>query len=482
MNPRLRTAVRVLAVSALTAGAVPFGSAVHADGIHTDTKLAGFDVLVSAAPLQVMLDDPELQVPRPTGSDVVEGDPNYTSAEVATGPNAHAIASSLWPGNLFGEGLPALANGQAYPLKAEARYPDKPYTSTGPDGGVSTNATAEGLDAFGQADGTPTNKPGQVTVGSVTSTSTATVTDKDVALGNAVSALQNVDLLGGIIHVGQVATHITASTDGKKPAVSGTTTMSGLTIAGNAFSLDDKGLHAGPQSSGLPATLGTPKAISDALGITVTGLTQTTAKSSNGITRFAGGVVIKIDTAPLRAALAPVLTNVNPVLRGLIAQMPPQVASNLYYFTKATPNITFVLGSASVGSAATLPLSFNFDNFPPPSFGSAPGLGTGTGTGGTPSLGGSTPPLLPGGTGAGGIPPAVSGPQTSTPNGTNAASTTDAGGGGIGAGYLALALGVAGLVGWGLTRFLGLAGGSVLGFGCRLGAPTSVPDLRSVTS
>jgi ABC-type branched-subunit amino acid transport system ATPase component len=75
MTPSLRTAGRVLAVSCLTVGAlVPFGASGHADGLHTDTKLAGFQVSVVASPLQVMLDDPELQIPRPTGSDVVEAD------------------------------------------------------------------------------------------------------------------------------------------------------------------------------------------------------------------------------------------------------------------------------------------------------------------------------------------------------------------------------------------------------------------------
>ena len=479
-----RTAGRVLAVSCLTVGSLgPFGTAGHADGVHTETKLAGFAVGVVAAPLQVMLDDPELQVPRPTGSDVVEADPNYTSATVSAGPNAQAVASSLWPGNLFGEGLPALANGQQYPLKAEARYPDKPYTATGPDGGVSTNATAEGLDAFAQADGTPTNKPGQVTVGNVTSTSTATVTDKDVAVGTAVSALQNVDLLAGIIHVGQVSTHITASADGKKPTASGTTTMTGLSIAGTPFSLDDTGLHAGPQGSGLPPLV-TPSDVSNTLGITVTGLTQTTVKTPSGVNRFAGGVVVRVNTAPLRAALSPVLTNVNPVLRGLISQLPPDVASNLYYFTKATPIITFVLGSASVGSAATLPLSISFD-FPPPDFPGGPVTGPAVGSAGTPPLlGGDTaPPLssgVPGDAGSA-VPPTVTPPSATGP-GTNVASVTDAGSGGIGAGYLVAALAVSGLVGWGLWRFLGLAGGGVLGFGCRLGAPTSVPNLRSVTS
>ncbi|MFN2539421.1 MAG: choice-of-anchor P family protein [Mycobacteriales bacterium] len=474
MNGTVRTGVRVLAVSVLAGGALPLGPAVHADNIRTETKLAGFSVSVQASPVLVLLDDPKAEVPRPTGTAVIEGDPNFTLAEVSAGPNARAVASTLWPGNLFGEGLAQVAPGApAYPLKAESRYPDKPYTASGVDGGTLTNSSAMGLDATATADGTPTNKPGQVTIGGGTSTSTATVTDKDVAVGTAFSAVHDVNLLGGIIHIGNVTTQLTTSSDGLTPTSSGSTTVSGLTINGVGYSVDDKGVHVGPQGGALPPLTG-PSQLAD-LGISIKGIVQASAKDATSATRSASGLVIRVDTAALRKALKPVTGQVSGPYAEIVSRMPAEAQGQLYYLFKATPSITFVFGAGSSSSAATQPISFTF---PPTGF---PGPGGITG----PAPGG----LVPGGP----VPPGLSvdppfvgtpggaGPVLQPPGTSNAAATTQAASSGIGALWVLGALVGSGLIGWALLRFLGLAGG-VLGLGCRLGAPTSVPNLRSVTA
>lgn len=481
MRNHLRNAGRVAAVSALTVGLMPFGGWVHAETIHDETKLAGFSVQVEASPILVLLDDPNAAIPRPTGTAVVEADPNYTLASVSTGPNARAIASTVWPGNLFGEGLSAInANIPPYPLKAESRYPDKPYTAQGVDGGVLTNSSALGLDAFAQADGIPTNKPGALTIGGVTSTSTATVTDKDVAVGKAVSAVQDVNLMGGLIHIGSVTTRLTSLADGTTPSSEGLTTVTGLTIADQSFTVDDKGLHAGPQHSALPA-LTTGDQLKAALGISVEALVQTSKKTSNRASRTASGLVIRVDTVVLKKALKPVVDGVKPTYGQLIETLFPafpkefqDFKGQFYYLLNATPSITFVFGAGSTSSAATLPITFDFPTAP--EFPGGPPLGNGA----VPPGGSVTGPGvdLPGTVDPGtGVPPVLS-----PPGGTNlAGAVKDARFGGIGAGWLLGALLGSGLVGWVLLRFLGMAGG-LLGFGCRLGAPTSVPDLRSVTA
>jgi hypothetical protein len=473
MKNYLRNVARIAVVSALTAGAVPFGTSVNAEAVHDETNLAGFSVEVEASPLLVLVDDPKAAIPRPTGTAVVEADPNFTLASVSTGPNARAIASTLWPGNLFGEGLPAINSSiPPYPLKAESRYPDKPYTAQGVDGGALTSSSALGLDAFAQADGTPTNKPGQVTIGNVTSTSTATVTDKDVAVGTAVSAVNDVNLLG-LIHIGSVTTRLTSSADGKNPDSTGTTTVSGLTIAGQSFGIDEKGLHIGPQNSALPE-LTSPAELQKSLGITIKAIAQTHSIVGDRATRTASGLVIRIDTAVLKKALDPVVNGVRPIYAQLIGQLvPAEYQGYLFYALNAGPSLTFVFGAGRASSAATLPISFEFP--PPPVFPGGPGPGGGTGV----------PPLTPGGgldlpsttTNPTVVPPVLQPPGADgfTPVGEST------GFGGISAPWLLGALIGSGLIGWVLMRFLGLAGGA-LAFGCRLGAPTSVPDLRSVTA
>lgn len=476
MNRSLRGVLRVAAVSVLTVATVPLGTAVHADSIRTDTKLAGFSVGAEASPLLVLVDDPKAAIPRPTGTAVAEGDPNYTLASVSAGPNARAIASNLWPGNLFGEGLAQVAPGAPpYPLKAESRYPDKPYTASGVDGGVLTSSSAMGLDATATADGAPTNKPGQVTVGAITSTSTATVTDKDLALGTAVSAVHDISLLGGLIHVGDVTTRLTTSSDGTSATSTGSTTVSGLTVGGVGYAVDDKGVHVASQGSALPP-LATPQQLDD-LGISVRAITQTSTKTANSATRTASGLVIRVDTVALRAALQPVVGVLSGPYSTLVSNLPPAQQGNFYYLLKATPSLTFVFGSAKADAAATQPISFSF---PPAAFPAVGGLaggptvgGISPGTGAVPPGLTAEPPSL--------VAPSVPEPVLQAPGTSNAAALRGVGSPSVGAPLVLAALGVSGLIGWALTRLLGLAGG-VLALGCRLGAPTTVPNLRSVTS
>jgi hypothetical protein len=490
MTGYLQTGARVTVVTALVMGALPFGGLGHAANVRTETKLAGFAITTEATPLRVLLDDPKLDVPHDPGTAVVEGDPNYTLASVAAGPSARAITSTLWPGNLFGEGLGQLA-GMPYPIKGEARYPDKPFSSPGVDGGALSSADALGLDALATADGSPTNKPGQVTVGDLTSRSHATVTTKDQALGEAFSAVKNVDLLAGTIHIGAVTTALTTQSDGKKTLSSGTTTVSGLTIAGQAFTVDDKGLHAAGSGNSLPG-LSTPAQVSQVLGITATALAQTVVTTRNGVSRAAGGLVIDIDTGPLRALLSPATGVTNPILNGLIGSLPDQTDAakgQLFYLVKASPHLTFVIAQANSSSAATQPITFTFPSFTPPAFpnppgGVAPG-GSGFGSAGAPNPASGaviTPGIatIPGGSA---IVPRLADQGGGSPvfQPVVAGATSDSGFKGIGAGPLLGAVLGSALLGWLLLRFLGLAGG-VLGLGCRLGAPTSVPNLRSVTA
>jgi hypothetical protein len=103
--------------------------------IRTDTSLGGYSVKTNAAPVKVLIDDPASAIPHEPGSAILEVDPAYTAVTLESGPNARALASALWPGTLLGDGIGAATGGQlpGYPVKADARYPDKPYTATASD-------------------------------------------------------------------------------------------------------------------------------------------------------------------------------------------------------------------------------------------------------------------------------------------------------------------------------------------------------------
>lgn len=486
MSTARRTA-RVATVVALVGATVPLGGFGMAAEPRTETGLGGYSLKAEGAPVRVLVDDPNAAIPRDTGVAAAEVDPNYTLATVATGPNALGLASNAWPGNLIGTGLPAInENIPQYPAKVEARYPDGPYEGVSPDGGVATSSTATGLDATATADGAPTNKPSTVTIGDAFSHSSASVTSKNVAVATVTSSVKDVSILAGVIKIDSVTTTVTTTSDGTKPTSKGSTVISGLTVNGVGYSVDENGAHVG--GNGLPVPpLVTPSQLDD-LGIHIEGVVQSGSTSSTSANRTASGLVIRIDTKVFRAALTPAIDPLRPYYSQVVESLPPgdpfaSVKPQLYYLLNATPNITYVFGAASARSAAVLPISFDFG---PPTFPSFPGSDGAVGA----------PPTLPRGDAGGfvsgppdtgtALPPTVGGPVTppvlQPPGTTPVALATDADFTGIAAGKLLLALLFAGGVGWGLTRLLGAAGGLPLGLGCRLGAPTSVPDLRSVTA
>ncbi len=469
-----RRARSLLTVVVLTGAMASIGAPATGETIRTDTTLGGFSVVVDAAPFKVLIDDETLPIPRPEDTAVLEADPAYTAAYLDTGPNSRAIASSLWPGGLFGEGLPQVSDGAPeYPIQASARYPDKPYTATaqGDTNGTFMKAEALGLDVRGTARSVPQPAPGQVEIGAVTSVSTATVT-KDVAVGTSVSKVTDIDLLG-VIHIGSVSTTVTTTSDGKKPTSTGSTVVTGLTIAGQGFSVDDKGVHLAGQSQALP-----PLAAEQlkATGITIEGITQERNTSGDTASRVAKGLRITVDTTPLRKALSPVTDPLNAPLGTIISQLPKEMQSNLYYLVSATPKITFILGAGSSTSAAVQALSFTFP--PLPDFGAGGGLPPVTypNNPGMPEV--VTGPLLPG---IESTVPVTDNPVTSNPDlaTQSAAGPPDTPFKGVSALWLLAAAVLAGFGGWGLVTVQGLAlSGGLLGPGCRLGSPASVPDLR----
>ena len=478
---QLRVGVGAVAVVvALAVGAVASGAPATAAGVRTQTGLGGFLVAANAAPFKVQLDDPGVPIPRPADAAIIEADPSYTEATINTGPVARATASSVWPGGLLGRGLPQLDSQLPdYPLKAEASYPGGEHAKAKSANGVGMEASAFGLDTVATASGSPNAVPGSLEIGAVASQSRTTVVD-DVAIGSAVSKASDVTLLG-LIHLGEVVSTVETRSDGRKGTSSGSTIVSGLTVMGQGFTVDDKGVHAGPQTVPLP---GLPGQVTDPLkmlGVTIDPLIQKATTNGTGSSRIARGLRISIDTKLFRSTFDSI-PGLSDTLAKTFGMAPAEVQGYLFYTLAASPKITFILGAAEASSAANLPLSIDFPPvapLPPLPPDIDPGLPAIPGTPGSPFLAGTVgrPVLLP----VANLPSlSEAGP---TPAGLSfvpiAAPQKGAGSGGVPAALLLGALLVASIAGRFLAHFQAAAlGGAVLGNGCRLGAPSNVPNLR----
>jgi len=474
---KARRVASVVSVVVLTGAMAAVGGPASGDAIRTETSLGGYSIKTNAAPFKVLIDDPASAVPHEPGSAIVEADPAFTAATLESGPASRALSSTLWPGTLLGDGIGAATNGQlpGYPIKADARYPDKPYTATAQDNGAFMQAQALGLDVKALARMNPADVPGTIDLGTMSSISTATVKD-GVALGTAESHVTDVSLLAGIIKVGSVSTTLTVKGNGTKGASTGSTVVSGLTVGGVGYVVDDQGARpvgtpVGQGSGPLPSNALDPL---KALGITIGGIAQSHTQDVTGSTREAQGLRITVDTVVLRGVLDSVTPSpLKDELYTLFSQVPSiggqSVQGYLFYTLTTTPKITFILGASTGSAAATLPLTFSFPplpggGFPPASVGS-----TGTPTVPLPVTGGVTP-----------VPPTGPGPvvmPATSPTFVKAAAKDPFGG--LPAGLVLLVLAVAGAAGWGLVRLQSsvLAGGAATG-ACTDGRSPTLPDLR----
>lgn len=476
---RIRRTASLVTVTVLTAALASAAAPATGDQVRTDTTLGGYSLSANAAPFKVLLDDPANPIPRPQDGPIAEADPAYTEADLDSGPTSRGIGAVLWPGGLLGEGLTQVAPGAPpWPLKAEARYPDKPYVATAQDNGAFMKGQALGLDVMGTAKMTPQDVPGTLDLGVVASTSTATIKD-GVAISTSDSHVTDVKLLGGVIKIGSVSTTLTVTSDGKKPASAGSTVVSGLTVGGVGYVVDDKGARAvGPTDQGtgpLPSGVADP---AKALGITISGIAQDHTQDADGATRDAKGLRITVDTKVLRGVLNQAPSPLTDALYSLFSQMPKQIQGYLFYSLSTTPKITFILGAGQGRSAATLPLSFTFPPLPGGLTGFPTGPAVGT-TGGGPVTAPVQPvttgPLGGTSTGTGGEPPSVAG-QGSRP--VAAASTSGTPWHGIPPALVLLVLALAGTAGWGLLRLQGVAVGLAAAGRCSDGTSPTLPDLR----
>lgn len=457
-------------------------------GVRTESELGGYVADAQGAALSVLVFEPVVPLPVDPGKPHLQAEYAYTRSELSTGPQSRAVASTLWPGPTIGDGFATIAAftglpEQDYPIKADARYPDGPIDHAQEvTPGVGMQAVAYGLDVVAKAQNGESPSTDLADLGQFESESYATEIDGAIVTG-VVSSASDVTLAGGAITIDSVVTELTATSDGVNASTSGSTTVTGLTIAGQGYAIDEDGLRPIADGEGealaeFPLNEVLPPEAQETLGFQVELLDHVEEVDGNMASREAGGVRITtgfdtlLDTLPTAEVEA-----------ALLEALGPQA----YYETVGPifalgPRIEYVIANGAVSSRANLPLTFTFP--PLPTVPTGPGLqnpaptstppATPTSSPATASPRPSTAPSLP--------TPSLAEPQIASP--TVPAPTVVAApelepvalplGTGVSSGLALLGFALAGLGAFGLSRFslLGLAGS------CAQGAPTDVPNLK----
>jgi hypothetical protein len=136
----------------------------------------------------------------------------------------------------------------SYPIRAEARSPAGPADATFSVPGTTMTSHTDDNGARATAGIQAVSMAGGGTAGTISSQSNASVTTTQ-AISQAVSKVSNINLAGGIVQIASVVSSSTATTDGNKATGAGTTTITGLTIAGQPATIDQSGVHIGQQGA-----------------------------------------------------------------------------------------------------------------------------------------------------------------------------------------------------------------------------------------
>ncbi len=367
----LATIVALTGPAAVFFAISAIGVITHTDRARSDTNLSGFALFAHAAGFEGTYDSPSAQT-HPEGQGVVPD----SEVSFNYGPLGYALSSVAWPGTLvanagntviIGGGsavpsslYPALQQVQ-YPVRAEARSPSGPGDATFsiPGTTMSSHSDDNGATATAGLQGVDVLPAG--TLGSVMTQSAASISANQ-AQSQATSQVNNLVFGGGLLKIASVVSTATAVTDGNKASGTGTTTITGLTIAGQQATIDESGIHVGQQGGPVNDLLN--QAAQQALGksglsIFVAKPTQVIAGPS--VTQSAGSLVI---------AFSQQGTNFVLTFGGATA------------IANASPSCDFSTGTASAAPASSAPLPAPSAPLPPSGPGSlaagSPGSGATT--------------------------------------------------------------------------------------------------------
>lgn len=380
------------------------GNATAAGG----TPYGGFSTAATGVALQVALFSPAIPIPVDPGMPQAELDLSYATVTGSSGPTATSMASSLWPGNAVGNGLPvilssfgapaALANNN-YPVHVNAQYPGTPQSGAQEPipgalsrvfssdkksqaiAGFSTSGQAAGANSGSSQDLLSAIKSGNLSalgdilvpktspetsnplgllsavlsVGGMTSNTVTDYSDPSVVNATTTTEVGNVSLLGGLVKMSgiKVQSSTSSSLDGGAKAVQ-SVDYGTLTVAGQTFKLTDKGVVAAGSTTPVPIASVTQLA---KLGISIEMPKPTQKVAGTSIVAAASGPVITIDTAPVLTLLKLDKLPLGDILDKLPSSA-DQLKSTLPGVLEANPKVVFTLGSAASSAETIAALDF----------------------------------------------------------------------------------------------------------------------------
>lgn len=477
----MRRAVAAAATLAALVLSVP--SALAASESEA-APLGGYSLRAQAAPVSVLLYEHGL----PSVSDGPQGevDLSYTRARLDAGPTSRALSSMVWPGDLVGDGLGTITDGaaggkgQAYPVRSVSQYPEGPETDDKQvsGNGMTTKSGPDGAEAHVRGSASLAQNSQPLPPAAIPADSGALVRAAAVSSmskvanpGNRVTATTStaaseVALLSGLITVKSVSVSSSAISDGHRARTSGSATVTGVSVAGQALKIDQRGVTLptgdGPDSADLPAPAAKQL---EALGLSFGTVQVTRQVSGAQATQEAQGLIITVHTERLRKALESPAGQLRDAL-------PPEVEAQLAPLLDLAPKIVFMLGTVT-SSAGSAP---SHQDVPQDTTSISDGDGTGAGQGPPASVGAGDPP---------GSAPALAdamperAPAVAPPPVTAQALAPRpaAALGGVPFGVIAVGLIIAAGIGW-ILRQAGMAmlGGAMAV--CDLGVLKQVPHLR----
>lgn len=462
------------------------------DDVRLDPgDIAGFDLDAVATPVTVRIFDPFIPIPADPGDPNVEVTLAHARSQLGAGPVSRGLSSLVWPGPGVGDGFGNFAEElgmdpeSTYPLRASAQYPSGPVEEDTQPG---MRAVARGLDVEGVTELAGELIPGLLGTGTASSRTHAVVED-GIADAAATSTIVDLQLFGGLVTLDALETSVEATSDGSTATSDGGTAVTGLTIMGTRYVVDDEGVRVeeededGPfsEAPALPLRVLGIVDLSDLIGVTVEAGDVDVLDSEDDVAaagRTARGLTITLDASLLFDVL-----NQLPV-QTVLELLPDDLQRELAPFLGLGPTIELVIGRAKVEVAGSEPFEFeapdlelpdtDFEDAPPdlgfddaPSFDAAP-------TFDEPADPSAAPPLTDAPADAADATP----PPQAAPRATQVASIPE-GVGGLAVGLLALAAFAVMTGAFGLDRLSGavFAPPGAAG-GCPHGHRVGVPDLR----